>query len=328
MLSLLFKKDRSKLFFVSVFLILFFLSGCASHHSIDSEPSVVEVNEQEIDPFEGVNRKVYSFNKVVDEYVAKPISDAYIWVTPKIVQTGVSNFFNNLSDINVFLNDFMQGKLRQGGLDTGRFLVNSTLGLGGLFDVATGFGLQQNEEDFAQTLAVWGVPQGPYLMIPVLGPMTSRGIPGAVFDAAANPTSYIGFGVPLQFLQMLQVINARANAEGDLKFINEAALDPYIFTREAFLQYRKNLIADGELSGNEDDFFDLEDDFYEEDQNESINLDIDNKPVVSKEVKVNSAPTLPVISPQVEEVDIDEQIRQVRLRLKLRSTRVENTVFE
>ena len=160
MLSSLLKKDRSKLFFVSVFSILFFLAGCASHQAIDSDPSVVEVNEQVIDPFEGVNRKVYSFNKAVDDYVAKPISDAYIWVTPKFVQTGVSNFFNNLSDINVFLNDFMQGKLRQGGLDTGRFLVNSSLGLGGLFDVATEFGLEQHEEDFAQTLAVLGCASG------------------------------------------------------------------------------------------------------------------------------------------------------------------------
>jgi phospholipid-binding lipoprotein MlaA len=163
-------------------------------------------------------------------------------------------------------------------------------------------------------------------MIPVLGPMTSRGIPGAVFDAAANPTSYIGFGVPLQFLQMLLVIDARASAEGDLNFINEAALDPYIFTREAFLQYRKNLIADGKLSGNEDDFFDLEDDFYEEDQKDSVKLDNSINQVVDKEAKIK--PALPEWSPHVEEVDIDEQIRQARLRLKLRAARVENTVSE
>lgn len=324
--SSLLKKDRSKLFFVSIFSILFFLAGCASHQTIDSEPSVVEVNEQEVDPFEGVNRKIYSFNKVVDNYVAKPISDAYIWVTPTFVQTGVSNFFNNLSDINVFLNDFMQGKLSQGGLDTGRFLVNSTLGLGGLFDVATGFGLEQHEEDFAQTLAVWGVPRGPYLMIPVLGPMTSRGVPGAVFDAAANPTSYIGFGVPLQFLQMLQAIDARASAAGDLNFINDAALDPYIFTREAFLQYRKNLIADGKLSGNEDNFFDLEDDFYEEDPKDAAKLNIDKNQAMENEGKAKV--TVPELEPEVVEADIDEQIRQARLRLKLRAARVENSVSE
>ncbi len=321
------KKDRFELFFGSIFFILFFLAGCASHQTIDSEPSdVVEVNERKTDPFEDVNRKIYSFNKGVDNYVAKPISDAYIWITPKFVQTGVSNFFNNLSGINVFLNSFMQGKLRQGGEDTGRFLVNSTIGLGGLFDVATKFGLEQNEEDFGQTLAVWGVPQGPYLIIPVLGPMTSRGVPGAVFDAATNPTSYIGFGVPLQFLQMLQVVNARASADSDLNFINEAALDPYIFTREAFLQYRKNLIADGKLSGNEDDFFDLEDDFYEEEQNDSAKLDISNNQLVKKEEKVRPATPTPV--PQVVEEDIDEQIRQVRLKLKLRSVRIENSVSE
>ncbi len=247
----------SAAFFVSTALLL---SGCASNQVSEADVDSVEVTE--IDPYENFNRSMFSFNEGMDDYVAEPISDAYLWITPQFVQTGVANFFNNLDDINVVLNDVMQGKIGQGTEDTGRFAVNSTIGLLGLFDVATELGLEKHEEDFAQTLAVWGVPQGPYLVLPVLGPSTCRGIPGGIFDAAANPASYVA--APIQLIQLL---NARANAEGALNFIDEAALDPYIFTREAFLQHRKHLITDGQ-SEITDDLLDLEDDFYDEDEDE------------------------------------------------------------
>ncbi len=245
---------------ILIFLLSNMLTGCASNEVIEAEAEVVEVFE--VDPYEGFNRKMFVFNETLDTYVAAPISDAYLFVTPKFVQTGVSNFFNNLKDINVVLNDVMQGKLSQGAEDTGRFAVNSTIGLLGLFDVATELGLEKHDEDFAQTLAIWGVPQGPYLVLPVIGPATTRGVPGGIFDAAANPATYVG--APIQLIQML---NARANAEGELNFIEEAALDPYVFTRESFLQYRKNLITDGESQNAdvlleedfEDDEFDDED---------------------------------------------------------------------
>ena len=231
---------------------------------VDSEVVEEDVVEEDsdIDPFEGMNRKVFVFNKALDDYVAAPVSDAYLWVTPQFVQTGIANFFSNLKDINVVLNDLMQGKVDQGGQDTGRFVVNTTLGLAGLFDVATELGLEKHDEDFAQTLAVWGVPRGPYLVLPVIGPSTGRGVPGGVFDYAANPASYIG--VPIQLVQML---NARANATGALKFIDEAALDPYVFTRESFLQYRQHLITDGEAEIS-NDTLDFEDDFYDEDEDD------------------------------------------------------------
>jgi len=255
------QKENSSLFAMIFISITLLLTGCASNEVIETEVGVVEAEEgSEVDPYEGFNRTMFVFNDELDTYVAAPISDAYLWVTPQFVQTGVSNFFDNLKGINVVLNDMMQGKVSQGAEDTGRFAVNSTLGLLGLFDVATEFGLEKHDEDFAQTLAVWGVPQGPYLVLPVLGPATSRGIPGGIFDAAANPATYVG--APVQLLQML---NARANAEGALNFIDEAALDPYVFTREAFLQHRKHLITDGE-SEVTDDLLDLEDDFYEDDE--------------------------------------------------------------
>ena len=244
-------------FFISTTLLL---SGCAGTDVVETEVEAVEVEASEVDPYEGFNREMYAFNEGLDDYVAEPITDAYLWITPQFVQTGVGNFFDNLDDINVILNDMMQGKVMQGTEDTGRFAVNSTLGLLGLFDVATEFGLEKHDEDFAQTLGVWGVPQGPYLVLPVLGPSTSRGLPGYIFDAAANPATYVGY--PVQAVQML---NARANAAGSLKFIDEAALDPYVFTRESFLQYRKHLVTDGN-SEITDDVLDFEDDFYDEDE--------------------------------------------------------------
>jgi len=211
------------------------LGGCAT----------TEVAEQQhiadkADPYEHFNRKMYNFNDTVDDYVAAPISDAYKWITPQFMQTGVFNFFSNLKNINVVINDVLQAKFAQSAKDTGRFALNTTLGLGGFLDVGESVGLEQNEEDFEQTLAVWGVPQGSYLVLPLLGPSTMRGIPGAAFDTAANPVTYLG--MPIQLVNML---NTRASAEGSLKFIDEAALDPYVFTRESFLQWRNNLATDG-----------------------------------------------------------------------------------
>lgn len=194
------------------------------------------------------------------------------------MQTGVFNFFNNLKNVNVVINDVLQAKFAQSAKDTERFAINSTAGVGGLFDVAKHVGLEQNEEDFDQTLAVWGVPPGSYLVLPILGPSTARGIPGAAFDTAANPATYIG--MPVQLLSML---NARASAEGALKFIDEAALDPYVFTRESFLQWRNNLATDGK-SEESLDVDDIEDESSDGDkdavakQGSSNDGNLGNKP--------------------------------------------------
>lgn len=216
------------------------LVGCSTTHPGQSAAS-------KIDPYEDINRKIYNFNDKVDDYVAAPVANTYKKITPQVLQTGVFNFFNNLKNVNVVLNDLMQAKFEQSAQDTGRFLMNSTVGIGGLFDVAKKVGLEQHDEDFEQTLAVWGVPQGTYLVLPILGPVTTRGIPGAVFDTAANPSTYVGAPV-----QLVNLLNVRANAEGSLKFIDEAALDPYVFTRESFLQWRKHLATDGKDQDNND----------------------------------------------------------------------------
>jgi phospholipid-binding lipoprotein MlaA len=227
------------------------LGGCAT----TKEPSAPVADNNSIDPYENVNRKIYAFNDAIDDYIAKPVSDTYQEYTPKIMQTGVTNFFNNLNDINVVFNDLLQGKFAQGSQDTRRFIMNTTLGMAGFFDVATTVGLTQNEEDFEQTLAVWGVPQGKYLVLPFLGPITYRGIPGAVFDTAANPVTYTGAPLLSNFIggpiQAVSLIDKRAKAEGSLKFINEAALDPYLFMRESFLQWRRHLATDGKVESED-----------------------------------------------------------------------------
>ncbi len=234
------------------------LGGCATT-GVTEQPHIAN----KADPYEHFNRNVFTFNDKVDDYVAKPISDAYKWITPQFLQTGVFNFFSNLKTINVVINDVLQAKFAQSARDTGRFALNTTLGLAGFVDVGKSVGLEQNDEDFEQTLAVWGVPQGSYLVIPFLGPSTVRGIPGAVFDTAANPTSYVGWPV-----QLIYMLNTRANAEGSLKFIDEAALDRYVFTRESFLQWRKNLATDGKT----DSSLELDDELDEAGANSSSTI--------------------------------------------------------
>lgn len=196
---------------------------------------------KERDPYEGFNRSMHGFNMTLDRWFLKPVATGYKEVTPVFVQSRVTNFFSNLKGINVVLNDFLQGKVNQGASDVGRFTTNTTLGLLGLFDVATDLGIEAHNEDFGQTLAVWGLSEGGYLVLPVLGPTTLRDGAGSVFDRVANPGSYVpGVGI-------VEGINDRANAQGALNFIDEAALDPYVFMRESYLQYRTNLVNDGKI---------------------------------------------------------------------------------
>jgi phospholipid-binding lipoprotein MlaA len=260
--------------------------GCATTEVIDQNPQQNIASKNKADPYENFNRKMFNFNDKVDNYVAEPISNAYKKVTPQFVQTGVFNFFNNLKNINVVLNDVFQAKFTQSAQDTGRFAMNSTLGLGGLFDVAKHVGLEQNEEDFDQTLAVWGVPQGSYLVLPFLGPSTARGIPGSIFDTAANPTTYVG--LPVQLLSML---NTRASAEGSLKFIDEAALDPYVFTRESFLQWRDNLASDGKSTASSD----LDEELFDNEKEGAVSPEKKAEPDLNKsaaaETGISQQPT-------------------------------------
>lgn len=292
------------------FWLILGLGGCATTQNTAAN---------KVDPYENYNRKVYSFNDKVDDYVAKPIADAYKAITPDFMETGVSNFFNNLKTVNVVLNDVLQAKFEQGGRDTGRLLMNTTLGMAGLFDVAKTVGLEQNDEDFEQTLAVWGVPQGTYIVLPLLGPITTRGIPGAVFDTAANPVNYVGAPI-----QAISLINSRANAEGALKFIDEAALDPYVFTRESFLQWRNHLATDGKTDSTSDDLLDIDVDSPGSNQktgsNSSTAAGEKNSPLPSTTnnsgaknlVNKNTLKILPPDSPNIEKASTSKTLRETK----------------
>jgi phospholipid-binding lipoprotein MlaA len=201
------------------------------------------------DPYEGFNRAVFSFNDTVDTYALKPVATVYRDVTPSFVQTGVGNFFGNLGDAWTAVNNLLQGKGEAGMTDVTRFALNSTLGILGLFDIASEAGLQKHKEDFGQTLGTWGVSSGPYLMLPLLGPSTVRDTVALPADFAGNIWRYkdpvnvrnIGTGVNL--------VDTRASLLDATSMLEDAALDRYEFIRDGFLQRRESQInPDGDYS--------------------------------------------------------------------------------
>jgi phospholipid-binding lipoprotein MlaA len=228
------------------------VSGCASTQSKD-----VETNNDRLEP---VNRVSFNFNETLDKYLLKPIAEPYAKYTPEIYRRGITNFFDNLTYLNVVLNSFLQGKFNQGLSDATRFIVNSTIGIGGLNDIATPMGLEKHNEDFGQTLAVWGVDQGSYLYIPLQGPDTVRNVPNIATSTLLNPFLYISSTI-LYPISAINIINTRANLLEATNIRDEAAIEPYTFTREAYLQQRENLIYDGNppIEGYDDIFDDFED---------------------------------------------------------------------
>jgi len=227
-------------------------SGCASTQTKDGE-----TNNDTLEP---VNRASFNLNETLDEYILKPIAEPYAKYTPEIYRSGITNFFDNLSYLNVVLHSFLQGKLGQGFSGITRFIVNSTLGIGGLNDIATPMGLAKHNEDFGQTLATWGVGQGSYLYVPLSGPNTVRNSPDMVTSTLLNPFFYISSAI-LFPVSALNIINTRANLLEATNLRDEAAIEPYTFTREAYLQQRQNLIYDGNppIEGYDDIFDDIED---------------------------------------------------------------------
>ena len=228
--------DQNLLKVLPLATLLILDSGCTT---------LPETGNTAYDPIENTNRHIYSFNDTVDKNFIKPVADAYVSVTPQPVRTSVSNFFNNVGYINVILNDVLQGKAEQGISDSGRFVVNSTVGILGLFDPATSLGLPAHEEDFGQTLGVYGSGPGPYLVLPLLGPNTLRDSPGIAVSTVTNLLFYVSNAAVTIPLGVLGAIDARAKASSALSIVDEAALDPYLFIREAYLQRRTFLIYDG-----------------------------------------------------------------------------------
>jgi len=197
------------------------------------------------DPLEPLNRGIYTFNDGVDTMFIKPAAEVYQGVVPGLVRTGVSNVFANINDVIVALNNLLQGKFGAALSDIGRVLLNTTAGLLGIFDVATPAGLEKHEEDFGQTFGYWGVGDGPYLVLPFLGPRTTRDAVGTVVYMAVDPVSHINPPRDRNQIAALRLVSDRANLLSASRILAVAALDEYEFVRDAYLQRRRNLIYDG-----------------------------------------------------------------------------------
>lgn len=227
--------DKIKKGLVSVALVAtVFLSGCASLTS-----------QAENDPLESVNRGIYAFNETADEYVLEPVAKGYKAVAPGFVDAGITNFFRNLDDVIVLVNDILQLKLNQAASDAGRLIVNSTVGVLGFVDVATGMGMPKHNEDFGQTLAVYGVGTGPYIVLPILGPSTLRDTVGLFADSYVDPIYQLHDSDAMWATVALKGVDARADLISTKKILDQASLDPYEFMRSGYFQRRNYLVYDG-----------------------------------------------------------------------------------
>jgi len=211
------------------------------------------------DPWEGYNRKVHAFNDTVDRYVMKPVAKGYRAITPDPVEESFGNLFSNLNELRNILNDTLQWKWGQAANDSGRFLVNSTVGVVGLFDVAKHLGLEKSDgEDFGQTLAIWGVDQGPYLVLPFLGPSTLRDLGGLPADIYLDPVVHIDHVPTRNTVRGTGFVVQRASLLEADKLVSG---DRYVFLRDAYLQRRDYLVKDGvvedDFGGNFDDEYDF-----------------------------------------------------------------------
>lgn len=205
------------------------------------------------DPWESFNRKIFVFNDYADSYVLKPVAKGYQLITPDPVEQGISNVFSNLFEVTTIANDLLQFKLAQAASDTGRLLLNSTVGLAGLFDVATSIGLEKHNEDFGQTMGYWGIGTGPYLVVPLLGSYTLRDGVGGYIDVYTDVVSDIDHIPTRNVLWALRTIDKRASLLAAEELITG---DRYTFIRDAYLQRRHYLVKDGviEDSFGEEDF--------------------------------------------------------------------------
>jgi len=212
----------------------FCLSACASVSAPDKR-----------DPWESYNRTIYRFNDTVDRAIMQPVARTYKNYTPGAFQNGVNNFFSNLDDVLVMVNDLLQFKFGQMAQDFTRFAFNSTAGVFGLFDVSSHMGLPKHDEDFGQTLATWGVGSGPYFMLPILGPSTIRDTTGLVVDWQIDPVYMIEDDHARWSAIILRAVDKRAGLLEATALMEKSGIDPYVFMRNAYLQHRENLIYDG-----------------------------------------------------------------------------------
>ena len=218
-------------------LLIVLLGACATPMAERSDPR---------DPYENFNRKVFVVNQVFDQVLVKPVARGYSNYVPDFIQTTVGNFFGNLADVWTAVNNFLQAKPREGMQDTGRVLVNTVFGVAGLADVATKLGFPKHQEDFGQTLGVWGVKPGPYVMLPVFGPSTMRDTVAKPLDLYADPVNLATSADVEYSLRAMRLVDDRARLLPTTDMIEKVALDPYQFVRDAHFQQREAKVIDAE----------------------------------------------------------------------------------
>ncbi len=243
---------------VCLILTILLVSGCAT-----SIPAAPPEERAEYDPWEPLNRRISSFNDSVDRVTLKPLAKGYETIFPRFARTGINNFFNNLRTPLHIVNNLLQGKVIRSVSETGRFIVNSSVGIGGLIDAGTAMGFETYREDFDQTFAVWGISDGPYFVVPFLGPSTVRGAFSIPFDSAADPIFYIDHDRTRLTVKFLDLVNTRQQLFAAEALI-ENSYDRYLAIRESYLQNREFLIYDGDPPVD-DDFYDDFEDFEDED---------------------------------------------------------------
>ena len=198
------------------------------------------------DPLEPMNRKIFGFNEAVDQVFIKPVAAGYAQVVPSFAQTAFSNVIKNIKDVWSAANLFLQGRPGEGAQEILRVGINTTMGLGGLLDIATPMQLERHNEDLGQTFGVWGVPSGPYLVLPLFGPSTVRDAAGLPADNYFSPTLFFQQVPDINAVRVLTVVHTRAQLLDATALMSDVALDKYAFVRDAYLQRRRNLIYNGE----------------------------------------------------------------------------------
>ncbi|MBI4193758.1 MAG: VacJ family lipoprotein [Betaproteobacteria bacterium] len=209
------------------------------------------------DPLEPINRGIYHFNDGVDTVLLKPAAEVYRGALPQFIRTGVHNFFSNINDVIVALNNLLQAKFLNAASDVGRIVVNTTVGVLGVLDIATELGLEKHNEDFGQTLGFWGIGDGPYLVLPILGPSNVRDAFGTLVDFKTDPLTYVDPTRDRNVLWGVRAVNRRAELLDTTSILETAALDPYEFLRDAYLQRRRNLVHDGSPPPEQDEDVDI-----------------------------------------------------------------------
>ena len=208
----------------------------------------------ETDPLKDLNQKTHDLNQTLDLKVASPVARFYKRITPDFIELGITNFTQNVEDLSIGVNNILQGKIKSGFSDLSRFTINSTIGIAGFLDIASDMGLEKHDEDFGQTLAVWGVPDGPYLVLPGLGPSTMRDTLAMIPDAFLTPLWLIDHDRTSYSLTAIDLIDTRARYLG----LESVVIgDEYLFYRDAYLQSRQFEIKDGEIEDDFDDFDDF-----------------------------------------------------------------------